>query len=97
MRKDAKFKSRSWRTIVNWDVFNSSVGCSEDAAANNIDEKYDRLYRHHHSSAMKAESSKVTNRRLSPKKLDPSAWNLTSCKQQRTDVRLQNNGDSHKK
>uniref|UniRef100_A0A0K0DC17 Endo/exonuclease/phosphatase domain-containing protein n=1 Tax=Angiostrongylus cantonensis TaxID=6313 RepID=A0A0K0DC17_ANGCA len=43
-----------------------AVGCWEDAAVDNIDEEYNRLIQHLHVIAMKAESSKVTKRPLSP-------------------------------
>uniref|UniRef100_A0A0K0DM47 Endo/exonuclease/phosphatase domain-containing protein n=1 Tax=Angiostrongylus cantonensis TaxID=6313 RepID=A0A0K0DM47_ANGCA len=39
----------------------------QDAVVNNIDEEYDRLIEHLHVSAIKAKSSKVTKKRLSPK------------------------------
>uniref|UniRef100_A0A0K0CTD2 Endo/exonuclease/phosphatase domain-containing protein n=1 Tax=Angiostrongylus cantonensis TaxID=6313 RepID=A0A0K0CTD2_ANGCA len=68
--KAAKFKNRSPRTTRNWDLFNSLVGCWEDAVVDNIDEEYDRLIQHLHVSAMKGESSKVTKRRLSPETLE---------------------------
>uniref|UniRef100_A0A158P944 Endo/exonuclease/phosphatase domain-containing protein n=1 Tax=Angiostrongylus cantonensis TaxID=6313 RepID=A0A158P944_ANGCA len=68
--KAAKFKNRSPKTTTNWDLFNSLFGCWEDAAVDNIDEEYDRLIEHLHVSAMKAESSKVTKRRLSPETLE---------------------------
>ncbi|VDM64763.1 unnamed protein product [Angiostrongylus costaricensis] len=68
--KAAKFQTRSSRTTANWDVFNSLVGCWEDAVVDNIDEDYDRLIQHLHFSAMKAESSKVTQRRFSPETLE---------------------------
>ncbi|KAE9412465.1 hypothetical protein Angca_007132, partial [Angiostrongylus cantonensis] len=67
--KATKFKNRSPRTTTNWDLFNSLVGCCEDAVVDNIDEEYDRLIQHLHVSAMKAKSSKVTKRRLAPKTL----------------------------
>ncbi|KAE9412472.1 hypothetical protein Angca_003828, partial [Angiostrongylus cantonensis] len=68
--KAAKFRNRSRRTTTNWDLFNSLVGCWKDAVVDNIDEEYDRLIQHLHVSAMKAESSKVTKRRLSPETLE---------------------------
>uniref|UniRef100_A0A0K0DLL5 Uncharacterized protein n=1 Tax=Angiostrongylus cantonensis TaxID=6313 RepID=A0A0K0DLL5_ANGCA len=63
--KAARLKDRGPRTTTNWDLFNSLVGCSEVAVVDNIDEEYDPI-EHFHVSAMKAESSKVTKRRLSP-------------------------------
>ncbi|KAJ1359224.1 hypothetical protein KIN20_017912 [Parelaphostrongylus tenuis] len=53
--KAAKFKQRSPRTTINWDVFKSLVG---------------RLVEYLHVSAIKAESPKVTKRRLSPQTLE---------------------------
>uniref|UniRef100_A0A158PAX2 Endo/exonuclease/phosphatase domain-containing protein n=1 Tax=Angiostrongylus cantonensis TaxID=6313 RepID=A0A158PAX2_ANGCA len=44
--------------------------CWEDAVVDNIDEGYDRLIQHLHFSAMKAESSKVTKKRLSSETLE---------------------------
>uniref|UniRef100_A0A0K0DK06 Transposase n=1 Tax=Angiostrongylus cantonensis TaxID=6313 RepID=A0A0K0DK06_ANGCA len=41
-----------------------------DAVVDNIDEEYDRLIQHLHVSAMKAKSSKVTKRHLSPRALE---------------------------
>ncbi|KAE9418252.1 hypothetical protein Angca_003518, partial [Angiostrongylus cantonensis] len=41
--KAAKFKNRSPRTTPKWDLFNSLLGCWEDAAVDNIDDEYDRL------------------------------------------------------
>uniref|UniRef100_A0A0K0CZD5 Uncharacterized protein n=1 Tax=Angiostrongylus cantonensis TaxID=6313 RepID=A0A0K0CZD5_ANGCA len=68
--KAAKFKNRSPRTTTNWDLFNSLVGCWEDAVVDNIDEEYDWLIQHLHFNAMKAECSKVTKRCLSPETLE---------------------------
>uniref|UniRef100_A0A0K0CXM0 Uncharacterized protein n=1 Tax=Angiostrongylus cantonensis TaxID=6313 RepID=A0A0K0CXM0_ANGCA len=62
----AKFKNRSPRTTTNWNLFNSIVGCCEDAIVDNVDEEYNRLIQHLHVSAVKAESSKVTQKRLFP-------------------------------
>ncbi|KAE9413939.1 hypothetical protein Angca_006889, partial [Angiostrongylus cantonensis] len=68
--KVAKFNNRSLRTTTNWDLFNSLVGCWENAVVDNIDEEYDRLIQHLHVSVMKAESLKATKRRLSPEPLE---------------------------
>uniref|UniRef100_A0A0K0D5N9 Endo/exonuclease/phosphatase domain-containing protein n=1 Tax=Angiostrongylus cantonensis TaxID=6313 RepID=A0A0K0D5N9_ANGCA len=68
--KAAKFKNRSPRTTTNRDVFNSFVVCWEDAVVDDIEEEYDRLIEHLHVSAIKAESSRVTKKRLSPKALE---------------------------
>ncbi|KAE9412281.1 hypothetical protein Angca_007165, partial [Angiostrongylus cantonensis] len=68
--KAANFKNRSPRTTTYWDLFNSLVGCWKAAVVDNVDEEYDRLVEHFDVSAMKAESSKVTKRRLSPETLE---------------------------
>ncbi|KAJ1355672.1 hypothetical protein KIN20_013166 [Parelaphostrongylus tenuis] len=68
--KAAKFKQRSPRTTINWDVFKSLVGSWEDTVVDNIDEEYDRLVEYLHVGAKKAESPKVTKRRLSPQTLE---------------------------
>ncbi|VDM53259.1 unnamed protein product [Angiostrongylus costaricensis] len=67
-----KFKNRSPKTTINWDSFNSLVGCCEDAVVDNIDEEYDRLIQHLYIGAVKAESSKVprSKKRLSPETLE---------------------------
>ncbi|VDM55486.1 unnamed protein product [Angiostrongylus costaricensis] len=51
------------------DLFNSLVGCWEDAVVDNMDEEYDRLIQHLRVSSVKADSSKVTKRRLSSETL----------------------------
>uniref|UniRef100_A0A158P7X9 Histidine ammonia-lyase n=1 Tax=Angiostrongylus cantonensis TaxID=6313 RepID=A0A158P7X9_ANGCA len=57
------FSARKALTVVE----HVEAVCSwEDAVVDNINEEYDRLIQHLHVSAMKAESSKVTKRRLSP-------------------------------
>ncbi|RCN49039.1 hypothetical protein ANCCAN_04916, partial [Ancylostoma caninum] len=63
--KAAKFKRRSPKSVINWDLFTSLAGFWEDAVVDNIDEEYDRLVQHHHYSANNAEGSRVTKRRLS--------------------------------
>ncbi|VDM58626.1 unnamed protein product [Angiostrongylus costaricensis] len=60
--KAANFRNPSPKTTINWDLFDSSVGCCEDAVVDNIDEEYDRFIQHLHVSAMNAESSEVTKR-----------------------------------
>uniref|UniRef100_A0A0K0D5H5 Syntaxin-6_N domain-containing protein n=1 Tax=Angiostrongylus cantonensis TaxID=6313 RepID=A0A0K0D5H5_ANGCA len=42
----------------------------QDAVVHNIDEEYDRLIQHLYANTMKAESSRVTKRRLSPETLE---------------------------
>uniref|UniRef100_A0A0K0D8I8 Uncharacterized protein n=1 Tax=Angiostrongylus cantonensis TaxID=6313 RepID=A0A0K0D8I8_ANGCA len=54
---------------MNWGLFNSLFGYGEDAVVDDTNEEYDRLTQHLHVSAMKAESSKLTKRRLSPETL----------------------------
>uniref|UniRef100_A0A0K0DKU1 Endo/exonuclease/phosphatase domain-containing protein n=1 Tax=Angiostrongylus cantonensis TaxID=6313 RepID=A0A0K0DKU1_ANGCA len=61
--KVAKFKNRGLRITTNWELFNSLVGCWEDAVV-------DKLTEHLHVSTMKGESSKVTKRRLSPETVE---------------------------
>ncbi|VDM63454.1 unnamed protein product [Angiostrongylus costaricensis] len=65
----AKFKNRSAKTTINWDIFNLLVGCWKDAVTDNIDEECDRLIQHLHVSAMRAEGSTVTKRSLCRKLL----------------------------
>ncbi|VDM58326.1 unnamed protein product [Angiostrongylus costaricensis] len=47
-----------------------SQNSTRDQTNVSFDEEYDRLNQHLHVSAMKAESSKVTKRRLSPETLE---------------------------
>uniref|UniRef100_A0A0K0DBT1 Craniofacial development protein 2-like n=1 Tax=Angiostrongylus cantonensis TaxID=6313 RepID=A0A0K0DBT1_ANGCA len=68
--KAAKFKNRCPRSTTNWDLFKSLAGSWNDAVVDNIEEEYDRLIEHLHVSAVNAESSKVTKRRLSPEPLE---------------------------
>ncbi|VDO96059.1 unnamed protein product [Heligmosomoides polygyrus] len=68
--KAAKFKKRSPRTTINWDLYTSLVGLWEDAVMDNVDEEYDRFVHHLHDSAKGAESLKATKRRLSPETLE---------------------------
>ncbi|KAK6756295.1 hypothetical protein RB195_014602 [Necator americanus] len=63
--KAARFRERNPRTIINWDLFATLAGFWEDSTMDNIDEEYDRLVRHLHDCAKKAESFKTTKRRLS--------------------------------
>ena len=55
---------------MNWDQFRSLAGFWEDTVVDNIDEEYNRLVEHLHDCAKKAESFKVTKRRLSPETLE---------------------------
>ncbi|VDP10555.1 unnamed protein product [Heligmosomoides polygyrus] len=41
--KAAKFKKRNPRTSINWDLYASLAGPSEDAVMDNVDEEYDRF------------------------------------------------------
>ncbi|KAK6764987.1 hypothetical protein RB195_025067 [Necator americanus] len=68
--KAAKFRKQSPRTTINWDLFATLAGFWEDSAMDNIDEEYDRLFEHLHDCAKKAESSKITKRRLSLETLE---------------------------
>ncbi|VDO19485.1 unnamed protein product [Heligmosomoides polygyrus] len=68
--KAAKFKKRSPRTTINWDLYTSLVGLWEDAVMDNVDEEYDRFVHHLRDSAKGAESLKTTKRRLSPETLE---------------------------
>ncbi|ETN69132.1 hypothetical protein NECAME_05349 [Necator americanus] len=68
--KAARFRERNPRTIINWDLFATLAGFWEDSAMDNIDEEYDRLVRHLHDCAKKAESFKSTKRRLSLETLE---------------------------
>ncbi|VDM51639.1 unnamed protein product [Angiostrongylus costaricensis] len=68
--KAGKLRNGNPGTTVNWDLFNSLVGCWEDAVVDSIDEEYYRFIQHLHVSAMKAESSEVTKKRLFPGTLD---------------------------
>ncbi|RCN51699.1 hypothetical protein ANCCAN_02059 [Ancylostoma caninum] len=62
--KAVKFKRRSPKPIINWDLFTSLAGFWEDAVVDNIDEEYDRLVQHLRDSAKSAEGLRVTKRRL---------------------------------
>ncbi|KAK6749514.1 hypothetical protein RB195_001867 [Necator americanus] len=68
--KAAKFRERNPRTTINWDLFATPAGFWEDSAMDNIDEEYDRLVEHLHDCAKKAESFKITKRRLSLETLE---------------------------
>ncbi|KAK6738215.1 hypothetical protein RB195_020366 [Necator americanus] len=68
--KAAKFSKRNPRTTINWDLFATLAGFWEDSAMDNIDEEYDRLVKHLHDCAKKAESIKTTKRRLSLETLE---------------------------
>ncbi|KIH53870.1 hypothetical protein ANCDUO_15989 [Ancylostoma duodenale] len=68
--KAAKFKKRTPKPVINWDLFTSLAGFWEDAAVDNIDEEYDRLVQHLRDSARKAEGSRSTKRRLSYETLE---------------------------
>ncbi|VDM60516.1 unnamed protein product [Angiostrongylus costaricensis] len=57
-------------SLVEDNVCNFPSVAKKEAVVDNIDEEYDRLIRSLHVSAMKAESSKVTKRGLSPETLE---------------------------
>ncbi|VDP06328.1 unnamed protein product [Heligmosomoides polygyrus] len=63
--KAAKFKKKSPRTTINWDMYTSLAGLWEDSVMGNTDEEYDRFVHHLHDSAKEAESLNTTKRRLS--------------------------------
>ncbi|VDP09939.1 unnamed protein product [Heligmosomoides polygyrus] len=56
----AKFKKRSPRTTINWDLYVSLAGHWEGTVMNNIDEEYDRFVSHPRNSAKRAESFSTT-------------------------------------
>ncbi|RCN45336.1 hypothetical protein ANCCAN_08637 [Ancylostoma caninum] len=68
--KAAKFKRRSLKPVINWDLFTSLAGFWKDAVVDDIDEEYDRLVQHPNDSAKSAEGSRVTKRRLSYETLE---------------------------
>ncbi|EYC14302.1 hypothetical protein Y032_0041g461 [Ancylostoma ceylanicum] len=63
--KAAKYKKRSPKPTINWDLFTTLAGFWEDTVVDNIDEEYERLIQHLCDSAKKAEGSRTTKRRLS--------------------------------
>ncbi|RCN47980.1 hypothetical protein ANCCAN_05919 [Ancylostoma caninum] len=68
--KAVKFKRRSPKPVINWDLFTSLAGFWEDAVVDNTDEEYDRLVQHLRDSAKSAEGLRVTKRRLSYETLE---------------------------
>ncbi len=68
--KAAIFKKRNPKMKTNWDLYNSLASFWEDTVIDNIDEEYDRLIKHLHDSAKRAESSVTTKRRLSSRTLE---------------------------
>ncbi|KIH46828.1 hypothetical protein ANCDUO_23117 [Ancylostoma duodenale] len=63
-----KFKTRSPKPVINWDLFTSLADFREDVVVDNIDEWYDRLVQHLRYSAKSAEGSegsRAAKRRLS--------------------------------
>ena len=68
--KAAKFKKRNSKSTMNRDLFRSLAGFWEHTVVDNIDEEYNRLVEHLHDCAKKAESFKVTKRRLSSETLE---------------------------
>ncbi|VDP60962.1 unnamed protein product [Heligmosomoides polygyrus] len=86
--KAVKFKKKSPRTAINWDLYTSLAGLWEDTVMDNIDEQYNRFVHHLHDSAKGAESLKTTKRRLSPEtRVDTPACSSSSVRQLPTDVR----------
>ncbi|EYB90840.1 hypothetical protein Y032_0213g2283 [Ancylostoma ceylanicum] len=75
--KAAKFKKRSPKPTINWDLFTTLAGIWEDAIVDNIDEEYERLIQHLCDSAKKAEGSRTTNRQgeasATPAETSPTA------------------------
>ncbi|KAK6763002.1 hypothetical protein RB195_023635 [Necator americanus] len=68
--KAGKFRKRSLRTIIYWDLFATLAGFWEDSAMDNINEEYDRFVEDLHDCTRNAQSSKTTKRRLSLETLD---------------------------
>ncbi|EYC24770.1 hypothetical protein Y032_0013g2100 [Ancylostoma ceylanicum] len=68
--KAAKYKKRSPKPTINWDLFTTLAGFWEDTVVDNIDEEYERLIQHLRDSAKKAEGSRTTKRRLSHETLE---------------------------
>ncbi|VDO63061.1 unnamed protein product [Heligmosomoides polygyrus] len=58
------------RTTINWDLYTTLVGLSENAVMDNVDGEYDRFVHYLHDSAKRAESLRTTKRRLSPETLE---------------------------
>ncbi|EYC06495.1 hypothetical protein Y032_0075g925 [Ancylostoma ceylanicum] len=63
--KAAKYKKRSSKPTINWDLFTTLAGFWEDTVVDNIDEEYERLIQHLRDRAKKAEGLRTTKRRLS--------------------------------
>ncbi|EYC13479.1 hypothetical protein Y032_0043g735 [Ancylostoma ceylanicum] len=68
--KAAKYKKRSLKLTINWDLFTMLAGFWEDTVVDNIDEEYERLIQHLRDSAKEAEGSRITKRRLSHETLE---------------------------
>ncbi|EYC42952.1 hypothetical protein Y032_0509g2718 [Ancylostoma ceylanicum] len=68
--KAAKYKKRSPKPTINWDLFTTLAGFWEDTVVDNIDEEYERLIQHLRDSAKKAEGLRTTKRRLSHETLE---------------------------
>ncbi|EYC41553.1 hypothetical protein Y032_0564g3526 [Ancylostoma ceylanicum] len=69
-RKAAKYKERSPKPTINWDLFTTLAGFWEDTVVDNIDEEYEWLIQHLRDSAKKAEGLRTTKRRLSHETLE---------------------------
>ncbi|EYB89991.1 hypothetical protein Y032_0224g2695 [Ancylostoma ceylanicum] len=46
--KASKYKKRSPKPTINWDLFTTLAGFWEDTVVDNIDEEYERLIQHLH-------------------------------------------------
>ncbi|EYC36459.1 hypothetical protein Y032_0894g2915 [Ancylostoma ceylanicum] len=83
--KTAKYKKRSPKTTISWDLFTTLAGFWEDNFVDNIDEEYERLIQHLRDSAKKAECSRTTKRRLSHETVElirqPGVARVTANKQ----------------
>nr|CDJ84999.1 hypothetical protein HCOI_00712600 [Haemonchus contortus] len=65
-----KFRKRSPKTVVNWDHFASLASLWKDSVSDNIDEDYNRLVKHFHDCARKAESLKDVKKLFSSETLE---------------------------
>ncbi|EYC14418.1 hypothetical protein Y032_0040g190 [Ancylostoma ceylanicum] len=68
--KASKYKKRSPKPTINWDLFTTLAGFWEDTDVDNIDEEYERLIQHLRDSAKKAEGSTTTKRQWSHETLE---------------------------
>ncbi|EYB97648.1 hypothetical protein Y032_0139g2142 [Ancylostoma ceylanicum] len=68
--KAAKYKKRSPKPTINWDLFTTLAGFWGNTVVNNINEEYEKLIQHLRDSAKKAEGSKTIKRLLSHETLE---------------------------